>query len=201
MWSRYRGGMRGWANRETIAVGVSVVALVLSAISLISASSPADVKLVLVERVHLSTDPGARVYLQPTFVSTAANDRAEVVESIAATLTADDGTTVPLRWGETGRFDVGPFPDYEITWVITAVDPGPIIVTPAAPQTPIIQLDTPDGFAWGPGTYRIEVRAARLVSGEPLVGNLAFTLTEADITRLRDEGPSRFVTFEATSAN
>lgn len=141
------------------------------------------------------------MYLQPTFVSTAANDRAEVIESIAATLTADDGTTAQLRWGETGRFDVGPFPDYEITWVITAVDPGPIIVTPSTPQTPIIQLDTPDGFAWSPGTYRVEVRAARLVSGEPLVGNLSFTLTEADVTRLREEGPTRFVTFEAPRAN
>jgi hypothetical protein len=191
--------MRASLSKETVAVAVSVLALALSAISLLSASSPADVKLVLVERVHLSTDPGARVYLQPTFVSTAANDRAEVIQSIAATLTADDGATAPLRWGETGRFDVGPFPHYEITWVITATDPGPIIVTPAEPQTPIIQLDTPDGFAWTPGAYRIEVRATRLVSGEPLVGRLSFTLTEADVARLRQEGPSRFVTFETTT--
>jgi hypothetical protein len=193
--------MRGWPSKESIAVGVSVIALVLSAISLISASSPADVKLVLVDRVHLSVDPSARVYLQPTFVSTAANDRAEVIESIAATLTADDGATAPLRWAETGRFEVGPFPDYEITWVITAIDPGPIIVTPAEPQTPIIQMDTPEDFAWTSGPYRIEVRATRLVSGEPLVGELSFDLTEADIARLRQEGPNRFVTFEATNAD
>lgn len=191
--------MRASLSKETVAVAVSVLALALSAISLLSASSPADVKLVLVERVHLSTDPGARVYLQPTFVSTAANDRAEVIESIAATMTADGGATALLRWGETGRFDVGPFPDYEITWVITAVDPGPIIVTPSTPQTPIIQLDTPDDFVWTADTYRIEVRATRLVSGEPLVGDLSFTLSDADIARLRDEGPSRFVTFEATT--
>jgi hypothetical protein len=182
-----------------VAVGVSVVALVLSAISLLSASSPADVKLVLVDRVHLSADPGARVYLQPTFVSTAANDRAEVIESIEATLTGADGATHALRWAESGRFDVGPFPDYEVNWSVTAVDPGPIIVTPSEPQAPILQLDTPDDFTWQPGTYRIEVRATRLVSTEPLVGVLSFVLTDADVARLRQEGPSRFVSFEATT--
>jgi hypothetical protein len=190
--------MREWLTKETVAVGVSVLALALSAISLISASSPADVKLVLVGRVHLSSDPGARVYLQPTFVSTAANDRAEVIESIEATMTGADGATHPLRWAETGRFDVGPFPDYEVNWSVTAVDPGPIIVTPSEPQAPILQMDTPDGFTWLPGTYRIDVRAARLVSTESLVGSLTFVLADADVARLRQEGPARFVSFEAS---
>jgi hypothetical protein len=191
--------MRGWPDRDTIAVGVSVIALVLSAISLFSASAPADVKLVLAERVHLTTDPDARVYLQPTFVSTAANDRAEVIESIGATIRAPDGTTHVLPWDESGRFEVGPFPEYAVTWAITAIDPGPIIVTPSQPQAPTIQLVAPAGFAWTPGAYRIELRATRLVSGEPLVGTLAFELTEADVARLREEGPSRFVSFEAAA--
>ncbi len=59
-------------------------------------------------------------------------------------------------------------------------------------------MDTPDGFTWQPGTYRVEVRATRLVSAEPLVGAVAFELDEADVARLRQEGPGRFVSFDAS---
>ncbi len=144
--------MARWPSKDLVAVVVSVLALVLSGVSFLAAGRPADIKLVLVERVHLSTSPGARLYLQPTFVSTAANERAEVIDAIDVTMTrTGDPTTYHLRWAETGTFDVGPFPDYAVDWKITALEPQPIVVTPAAPQTPVLQLYVADGFDWQPG--------------------------------------------------
>ncbi len=179
---------------------VAVVALTLSILNWVEANRPAEVRLVLADQVRLTVGPEAQVYLQPVIVSTGANARAEVIDAASASMLAPDGATVDLTWTQTGAFEVGPFPDYRVDWRITSLRPEPIVVTPTDPQTPVLRWRTAAAFTWAPGAYRIELRAHRLVSADPLIGVLLFDLTDADIAELASEGPGRFVAFDARSA-
>ena len=177
---------------------VALAALGLSVYNLVEEGRPADVRLVLATQVRLTVGPDAQVYLQPVFVSTAANDRAEVVDAVRATMTrAGTSEVTELVWHQTGTFDVGPNPGYVVSWRITDLRPEPILVTPADPGTQILRFHTASPFTWVPGTYRIDVEADRLVADEPLVGSLSFELTEADVAEITTEGATRFVTFDA----
>ena len=153
---------------------------------------------VLASQVRLTVGPDAQVYLQPVFVSTAANDRAEVVDAVHATMTRTGAAeAIDLVWHQTGTFDVGPDPDYVVSWRIVDLRPGPILVTPADPGTQVLRFHTAAPFTWVPGSYRIDLVADRLVSTESLEGALSFELTEADVAEITEEGSTRFVTFDA----
>lgn len=180
---------------------VAVVALTLSVLNWVEANRPAEVRLVLADQVRLTVGPEAQVYLQPVIVSTGANARAEVIDAATASMLTPDGATVELVWTQTGAFEVGPFPDYAVSWRITSLRPEPIVVTPADPQTPVLRWRTSGAFTWTPGAYRIELRTNRLVSADPLIGALLFDLSPADVEELSTEGPQRFVAFDATSGD
>lgn len=126
---------------------VSVAALALSVYNLTEAGKPADIRLVMAAQVRLTVGPSADVYLQPVFVSTATNDRAEVVDAVSATMTGPGAATpVMLDWYQTGAFDVGPTPDYVVDWKITNLRPEPIVITAASPQAPILRFHTDSSF-------------------------------------------------------
>ena len=190
------GRVGAW--KDSVAVIVSVSALAVSILGWVAANRPADVKLVFASKVHLSAGSTARVYLQPVFVSTAANDRAEVIDTVTATIAVSGAPGIhDLTWTQTGVWDIGPFPDYTVSWGITSLNPEPILITPARPQTAILQFNAAPGFAWVPGTYRIDVRAHRLVSTDPLNGALEFELSADQVAEMVRQGDRRFMSFDA----
>lgn len=194
--------MRRAFSLDVAALAVAAAAFVVSFLGWQSANNPADVKLVMAHVVHLSSGERTRasIYLQPVFISTAKNDRAEVIDEVSASLSlADKFAGQDLDWYETGDFDVGPYPSYTINWQIIDRNPEPLAITAGTPQSSVLRFLTRSEFQWAVGTYRVELRAHRVVSRDPLVGVLQFELSEADVQEIMAEGPGRFNSFKARS--
>jgi hypothetical protein len=177
---------------------VAAFALGISALSWFDAHTAADVKLLLSNEVHLSVGaPRANIYVETVFVSTAANNRAEVVDDIDATLSASGIHSQDLVWFQTGTFDIGPIPSVEVNWQVTALHPLPIVIDPGNPQHPTLRFRTSSSFTWIPGTYRVTVRAHRVVSHEWLEQSIYFDLSDEGVAEIIRQGDRRFTDFLA----
>jgi hypothetical protein len=187
---RSLAGMRRRVSRDTarflwlsiLPVGVALVSLVLSIVSLLAAKQAPDVVLTMPDRVRIAQggNSAAWLYLQPRFVNTGNNQRNEVIGGLTVEVQpAAGGTPVVLGWDEQGTWLYSTSTN-ELTWQFLA-DPAPLVVGPNDPQFPTGLFIAPANWLWQPGRYRITVVAARTVRKQSLRASVEFEITPQQV--------------------
>jgi len=156
--------LTGWAQaRRVLSLAwvplvASFVSLVLSVGSIVIATRDPSVLMILPDQVRFAQGEGigyAYAYLQPTFVSTGANDRVEVIRDMTLTVTRlDDDESVELAWDEVGTFTFDPADD-SLTYEYVA-DAAPLLVAPDSAENPARPLPGAGGMAPDAGPLRGE---------------------------------------------
>jgi hypothetical protein len=184
-----------------VPLAASALSLVLSVASIVVATRDPEVMLILppIVRIAQGADfDSAYLYLQPAFVSTGANDRAEVIRDLVLVVQPDGGgDAVEFTWDETARL-VYDDESGEIGYEYLA-DPVPLLVSPTTAQSPLGLFDAPDGWAFEAGTYRLTVRASRVVAAQPLEEGFDLTLDAEQVDQLNASRGTRFLTFATGS--
>jgi hypothetical protein len=138
-------------------------------------------------------DGGAYVYLQPSFVSTGANDRVEVIRDMVLEVTSPAGERTSFSWDQELRLETDPETG-ALTYEYVA-DAVPILVGPRDAASPLSLFDAPNGWFFAPGSYTFVLAADRVVVGQPLSAQFSLTLTPENVAFLDQPGPDRFLTF------
>jgi hypothetical protein len=173
----------------------SLVSLVLSVGSIVIATRDPSVLMILPDQVRFAQGEGigyAYAYLQPTFVSTGANDRVEVIRDITLTVRRlDDGESVELAWDEVGTFTFDPADD-SLTYEYVS-DAAPLLVAPDSAENPLALFQGPEGWLLTPGRYEVDVRATREVAASELEGDFQIELAEEQVAFLNEADGTRFL--------
>ena len=173
----------------------SLVSLVLSVGSIVIATRDPSVLMILPDQVRFAQGEGigyAYAYLQPTFVSTGANDRVEVIRDMTLTVTRLDGEeSVELAWNEVGTFTFDPADD-SLTYEYVA-DAAPLLVAPDAAENPLALFEGPEGWLLTPGRYEVDVWATREVAASPLEGGFEIEVTEEQVAFLNEADGTQFL--------
>jgi hypothetical protein len=169
-------------------VAISLVSLLLSVYTIIEANRAPEIWLSAPEKVRIAQGPEeqAWIYAQPRFVSGAPNDRVAVISGIKLQVMPPDGESVTFAWTEQGWWQYDQ-PNRSLTWMFQA-DAAPLVVSPSNPQLPICLFESPVGWSWQEGTYRLTIVAARGQVPEALQTALEFTLS-ADIAEQLNANP------------
>ena len=134
----------------------------------------------------------AYAYLQPTFVSTGANDRVEVIRDMTLTVTRlDDDESVELAWDEVGTFTFDPADD-SLTYEYVA-DAAPLLVAPDSAENPLALFQGPEGWLLTPGRYEVNLRATREVAASELEGDFQIEVTEEQVAFLNEADGTQFL--------
>jgi hypothetical protein len=174
----------------------SLTSLVLSISSIIIATRDPSVAILVPDQIRFVQ--GERIgfayaYLQPTFLSTGANDRVEVIADMRLEITpASGGDTMTFAWDEVGRLDFDPADD-SLTYVYLA-DAVPLLIAPDAAENPLALFQGPAGSYLESGTYRVELVAERVVADDDLRSAFEITLTQADVDFLNAADGDQFLT-------
>jgi hypothetical protein len=174
----------------------SLTSLVLSISSIVIATRDPSVAILVPDQIRFVQ--GERIgyayaYLQPTFLSTGANDRVEVVRDMRLEITpASGGDTMTFAWDEVGRLDFDPADD-SLTYVYLA-DAVPLLIAPDAAENPLGLFQGPEGDFLEAGTYRVELVAERVVADDDLRSAFEITLTQADVDFLNAADGDQFLT-------
>ena len=185
---------RGVLSLAWVPLVASLVSLVLSVGSIVIATRDPSVLMILPDQVRFAQGEGigyAYAYLQPTFVSTGANDRVEVIRDITLTVTRLDGESVELAWDEVGTFTFDPADD-SLTYEYVA-DAAPLLVAPDSAENPLALFQGPEGWLLTPGRYEVDVRATREVAASPLEGGFQIELTEERVAFLNEADGAQFL--------
>jgi hypothetical protein len=173
----------------------SLVSLVLSVGSIVIATRDPSVLMLLPDQVRFAQGPGigyAYAYLQPTFVSTGANDRVEVVRDMTLEVRPlDGGDSVELAWNEVGSFTFDPADD-SLTYAYVA-DAAPLLVAPEAAENPLALFQGPDGWLLTPGRYELRLVASREVAADPLEASFEVELSAEQVEFLDDADGTQFL--------
>jgi hypothetical protein len=171
----------------------ALLSLPLSAAAIFLSLQQPEVLLVMPDQIRVAQgrDTGsAFVYLQPAFVSTGKNERIEVIRDLTLRVTPPTGAEVTFAWTEQIRLVTGPTGTLNYEHEADAV---PLLVSANSAAAPLCLFDAPDGFFFGPGTYRFRLVADRVVAGQPLLGEFSLALNAEVIAFLDEPGTSRFV--------
>jgi hypothetical protein len=174
----------------------SLTSLVLSISSIVIATRDPSVAILVPDQIRFVQ--GERIgfayaYLQPTFLSTGANDRVEVIADMRLEITpASGGDTMTFAWDEVGRLDFDPADD-SLTYVYLA-DAVPLLIAPDAAENPLALFQGPAGSYLESGTYRVELVAERVVADDDLRSAFEITLTQADVDFLNAADGDQFLT-------
>jgi hypothetical protein len=174
----------------------SLTSLVLSISSIVIATRDPSVAILVPDQIRFVQ--GERIgyayaYLQPTFLSTGANDRVEVIRDMRLEITpASGGDTMTFAWDEVGRLDFDPADD-SLTYVYLA-DAVPLLIAPDAAENPLALFQGPAGSYLESGTYRVELVAERVVADDDLRSAFEITLTQADVDFLNAADGDQFLT-------
>lgn len=178
----------------------SLTSLVLSISSIVIATRDPSVVILVPDQIRFVQ--GERVgyayaYLQPTFLSTGANDRVEVIRDMRLEITpAAGGDTLTFAWDEVGRLDFDPADD-SLTYVYLA-DAVPLLIGPDAAENPLGLFQGPAGSYLESETYRVELVAERVVAEGDLRSSFEITLTDEDVAFLNDADGGQFLTVAIT---
>jgi hypothetical protein len=179
-----------------IPAAIAVLSFALSAYIWYDSNQPPEVELTLPDRARVTQgDESAWLYLQPRFISTASNDRIDVITNLVVDVTPlEEGSPTAFDWDEQGTW-VFDHDSRSLTWDWVA-DPGPLVVSPAAPQMPTGLFMAPSGWLWQPGEYEITVTAETTVSDEVLSESSTLVLSEDTVAQLNDSPGSLFLAIE-----
>jgi hypothetical protein len=122
-------------------------------------------------------------------------ERAEVVLDLS--LRAEPqagGQGAEFVWDETGEWRFDPATQ-ELSWAYLS-DPAPLLLTAETAQAPTLLFIGPAGWAFGPGAYRLTLRAERAVDRRGLVVGFEVALSGEDVRVLDEAEGTRFLTFE-----
>lgn len=193
--------LTGWAQaRRVLSLAwvplvASFVSLVLSVGSIVIATRDPSVLMILPDQVRFAQGEGigyAYAYLQPTFVSTGANDRVEVIRDMTLTVTRlDDDESVELAWDEVGTFTFDPADD-SLTYEYVA-DAAPLLVAPDSAENPLALFQGPEGWLLTPGRYEVNLRATREVAASELEGDFQIEVTEEQVAFLNEADGTQFL--------
>jgi hypothetical protein len=142
-------------------VAISLVSLLLSVYTIIEANREPEIWLSPpgVVRIALGPQEQALIYAQPRFVSAAHNDRVAVIAGMEMLVTKPDGELATFTWTEQGIWEYDPV-SRGLTWFFQA-DAAPLVVGPSSPQLPICLFESPTGWRWQDGAYRLTIAATR----------------------------------------
>lgn len=193
---RGRRLMRGFVSLKWVPMAGALLALPLSAAALWVSLQQPQVMLIMPDQVRVAQgleSGSAYVYLQPAFVNTGANNRAEVIRDMSLQVSAGEGSTT-FRWDQQLRLVGGASSDglsYEYVG-----DAVPLPVTPSTATAPLSLFDAPDGWHFTPGTYTLTLEAQRVVLGDVLRASFTLTLTADHLELLSRPGTEQFLTFD-----
>jgi len=162
----------------------ALLSLPLSAAAIFLSIQQPDVLLVMADQIRVAQgrDTGsAYVYLQPAFVSTGKNERVEVIREMKLEVTPPSGGPVIFEWTEQVRLSTAPGGLLNTEHLDDAV---PLVVSANNAVAPLCIYDAPDGFFFGPGTYRFRLVADRVVAGQPLIGEFSVSISAQEIQQL-----------------
>lgn len=182
-----------------VPLATSAVSLVLSVSSIVVSTREPEVVMILPDqaRVAQGEDFGfAYMYVQPAFVNTGVNTRVEVIRTMTLEVEpADGGKPVEFYWDERGEL-VYDQAARSLNYRYTA-DAVPLLVSPRDAQVPFAVFNSPKGWYFKAGTYRIRLIAHRVVSERPLEGAFEITLAQKDIDFLTGSRGRSFLVFPA----
>ncbi len=177
----------------------SAISVVLSLTSIYISTRQPEVLMLLpdvIRAVGGHASGGSYVYLQPTFVSTGANERVEVIRDMRLTLDpVGADAPVPLTWTEQVEL-VGDGGELSYRHLADAV---PLLIGPRNAAGPISLFQAPTGWYVAAGAYDATLTAARVVGSDPLVAHFQFTIPPADLGILEDTTQERFMTYPITA--
>jgi hypothetical protein len=173
----------------------SAISVVLSLTSIFISTRQPEVLMLLPDVIRVAgghASGGSYVYLQPTFVSTGANERVEVIGDLQLTLEpVGAGPAVTLPWTEQVEL-VGDGGELSYRHAADAV---PLLIGPRNAAGPIGLFRAPAGWYVDAGTYDATLTASRVVGTDPLVARFRFSIPPADLGILDDVTQERFVTY------
>jgi hypothetical protein len=165
-----------------VPIVTSLASLAIALWSVIIATSEPEVLMLMPQSVRLIQGNGAatQVYVQPSFLSTAKNDRIEVISDIRLHVQPlDGGDGRDFIWQEYGQWLPDPvYDDLEFEYV---GDSGPLLVSPSNAQQPVAIFRTDPAWTFSEGSYRLTITASRVVSSAPLQGSFTISPTARDI--------------------
>lgn len=174
----------------------ALLSLPLSAAAIFLSLQQPELLLILPDQIRVAQgreSGSAYVYLQPAFVSTGRNERIEVIRDMTLEVTPPVGDMAPFEWDQQLRLVSDPDAGglrYEYVG-----DAVPLLVSPREASAPLSLFDAPDGWFFQPGEYTFNLRADRVVTGEPLIGEFSLTITAENVVFLDQPGSERFLTF------
>lgn len=174
----------------------SFVSLILSVAAIYVSTQQPEVLLVMPDQIRIAQghDSGsAFVYLQPAFVSTGKNERAEVISDMTLAVTTASASPQTFTWTEQVQL-VGDAQSDGLSYQY-AGDAVPLLVSARTAASPVCLFDAPDGFFFAPGTYTFTLSANRIVASAPLQATFSVTVSPDDIAFLDEPGTSRFLAF------
>ncbi|MGD9710521.1 MAG: hypothetical protein AB7V46_00435 [Thermomicrobiales bacterium] len=177
-----------------IPVTIAVLSFLLSFYTWYENSRPPEIELALPDRVRVTQgEDRAWLYIQPRYVSTSQNDRIDVITRIEIEVKREgESPSIPFDWDEQGTWTF----DHEtrsLTWNWVA-DPGPLVVSSAAPQMPTGLFMAPDDWLWVAGDYELTISSPTSVGDQRLVETGTITITEDQHRQLESGRGSLFLT-------
>lgn len=179
-----------------VPLAAATLSLILSLASIWISTRQPDVLLIMPDLVRVAegrASGASYIYVQPAFVSTGNNDRVEVIRDMHVRVQPSSGNAVDLSWDEQVRLVQDP-----ATKVLSyeyQADAVPLLISPKSAAAPLSLFQAPDGWYFGPGTYRFTLTAERTVASDPLTASFTVTLAQADIDRLSAPGQDTFLAF------
>jgi hypothetical protein len=174
----------------------SFVSLILSVAAIYVSTQQPEVLLVMPDQIRIAQghDSGsAFVYLQPAFVSTGKNERAEVISDMTLSVTGASASPQTLTWTEQVQL-VGDAQTDGLSYQY-AGDAVPLLVNARTAASPVCLFDAPEGFFFAPGTYTFTLSANRIVASAPLQATFSVTISPENIAVLDEPGTNRFLAF------
>jgi hypothetical protein len=179
-----------------VPIVISVISLVVSIIGLFISTQlpqahlelPAAVRAAQGEQAGFGTGIST-LYVQPSFVSTNSNPRAEVIEGLKLVVKPKQGEPVEFTWSTQGEWG-SPDPtaqtqqygesSYAQFYKVTS-DPTPLVVNPGAAVAPVLHFSAPADFQFKEGSYDLILTANRAIVSDPLEDKMTITFTQDHI--------------------
>lgn len=185
----------GW-----ISLGIALVSLWFAVEARSLAGREPDVLLIGPEHVRLAQGEDynyAYFYVQPGFVSTAQNDRVEVIRDMhLEVVETPDGVGLPpgmFDWNEQGRLNYDPS-DNSLSYEYLA-DAAPLLISPRMAQQPLAVFNGPAGWYFEPGEYQLRLVATRVIGSEQLTFDFLLSLSADDVAFLNGSRGNQFLNF------
>ncbi len=191
---RARAPLTRFITLRWVPLTAALLSLVLSVVAIYTATQQPSVTLLMPAqvRIALGRATGASyLYLQPAFVNTGANNRAEVVRDMVLHVTGP--ARADFTWTEQLRLVTDPATG-QLSYQYVA-DSMPLVVSPSNAASPLALFMAPHGWFFAAGTYQFNLTADRVVAGSALSGSFSVTLSADNIAFLDQAGPEKFLEF------